>query len=941
MKSRFLRILLTLTLLVSLFPIHALGAEKITINEIAQTNLGQTVQLNGNTSLSELIVKIYQPNGTLLYIDQIKPANGKYSLSFKLPSSAKEGDYKVQIGRGTTIATKEFTAVPSPDDQKQEDDNGGVKPVDPDPGNENNEGTPPTTNPPNPGTTPDGGGTPAKQSVTLSVHGVSGTIFSSQQVDFKTNDTPYSVLIRALGASVQASGSGSTVYVNGIAGLREFDHGPLSGWLFFVNNISPSESAGAVTLNPGDRVEWKYTKDGGNDLGVKEAIKGGAPTTGGGTLSKDQEDALKDIKLPANNKTPLKDTTEPVINVIKKDTKMTAEKIKQLKETLQKNKIQLSETVQPGQAKTIADKENEVSLIIPADALATQTTISVQKQIPSRPEVVSAIYTFGPKGLKFKEPVFISIQAPLEVADLSQLALVWLDETTNEWIPIPAVIDASTGVVTGLVDHFTQFAVIDRNKLSLTKRDVSANINKTVDHISKRQAISDWEAFALYRAGANIPASYLPTVEKTLTDNQGSFRKVTDLERMVLGVSAAGADPKAIAGYNLIEKIYNHENLTAQGTNGAIFALIALDSKNYDVPSNAKWDRTKLIDWLLDRQNKDGGWPLGANSDSSIDITAMALSALAPYQQEQPNVSKAIEKAIEYLSATQLKNGGYEEFGETSSESIAQVIQGLSALGVNSLDARFVKADGDLLSALLSYQQADGGFAHIKGNGTNPMATEQALAALVAYDLYTQGKGSIYQLAGPAVSQPTIEEARTNYVDDAQIADWAKDAVYRAHDLKIMSGTNADIPMFEPKNRLTRAQFVTLLHHVLDETPAEAGNSTFADVVSGSWYDGYVTGAYSKGWVQGVSTDSFAPNASITRQDLAVMLNNALHLETATADGQIKDLTQAKDYAKASITAVYANKFMVGYDGYFQPNDFVTREMAAVVAMKLVDHLTE
>lgn len=56
-------------------------------------------------------------------------------------------------------------------------------------------------------------------------------------------------------------------YIDGIAGVYEFDRGPLSGWMYRVNGVFPSYSAANYTLSPNDSVEWIYTLDLGKDIG--------------------------------------------------------------------------------------------------------------------------------------------------------------------------------------------------------------------------------------------------------------------------------------------------------------------------------------------------------------------------------------------------------------------------------------------------------------------------------------------------------------------------------------------------------------------------------------------------------------------------------------------------------------------------------------------------
>ncbi len=297
--------------------------------------------------------------------------------------------------------------------------------------------------------------------------------------------------------------------------------------------------------------------------------------------------------------------------------------------------------------------------------------------------------------------------------------------------------------------------------------------------IAESEVISDWGAFGLARAGKPVPAAYMSGVEKLLKEKDGTFAKVTDYERMAIAVKAAGGDPLHVAGYNLIEKIYNSSRMTHQGTNGPIFALIALNGGSYAIPADAKWNPDKLREWLLARQNADGGWPLAEGDESNVDVTAMALTSLSPYK-EQLEVKPAIDKAVSWLSKAQLDNGGFSQNGENC-ESIAQVIIALTSLGIDPAGASFTKADGNPLSRLLAYRQPDGGFAHTIGLRSDGMATEQALQALVAYRMFISGQGPLFPTVKNKVQVTVrVEGPKGPVAEGAVRADTALEAVEQA-----------------------------------------------------------------------------------------------------------------------------------------------------------------
>ena len=102
--------------------------------------------------------------------------------------------------------------------------------------------------------------TPIKQTVSVQVIGVNSTMMQGN-IEVNSFSTAYSVLrelAKQNGKSISTKGFGSTVYVSGIDGLKEFDHGPSSGWMYKVNGTPPNIGAGAYRVKAGDQVIWYY-----------------------------------------------------------------------------------------------------------------------------------------------------------------------------------------------------------------------------------------------------------------------------------------------------------------------------------------------------------------------------------------------------------------------------------------------------------------------------------------------------------------------------------------------------------------------------------------------------------------------------------------------------------------------------------------------------------
>ena len=260
----------------------------------------------------------------------------------------------------------------------------------------------------------------------------------------------------------------------------------------------------------------------------------------------------------------------------------------------------------------------------------------------------------------------------------------------------------------------------------------------------------EWMVIGLARSGRPVPAGYYDNVVeyvKAMADaNERLHRaKVTDNARVILALTAIGKDVTNVGGHNLLKGMDNMAYVQKQGINGPIFTLIALDSHNY--PTMGDVTREKLIQVILDAQLPGGGWNLsGENADT--DMTAMAIQALAPYYKTNETVKAAVDKALEALSALQRGDGGFGSWGTVNSESCAQVIVALTALGIDpATDSRFVKNGSTVLGALAGFYVDGGGFKHTADGERNGMATEQGYYALAAYYRFLNGQTSLYNMS--------------------------------------------------------------------------------------------------------------------------------------------------------------------------------------------------
>ena len=264
----------------------------------------------------------------------------------------------------------------------------------------------------------------------------------------------------------------------------------------------------------------------------------------------------------------------------------------------------------------------------------------------------------------------------------------------------------------------------------------------------------DWLVFGLARSGLKAPQKYFDTYYKNVedyivsVDGVLSRKKNTEYSRVILALTAIGKNPADAAGFNLLLPLGDFDETVSQGVNGAIFALLALDSGGYEIPeapeAETQATRELYVGELLRREIPDGGWALTGGTPDA-DMTAMALQALAKYRDRQ-DVEDAVQRGLAALSALQEPDGAYLSWDEENSESVCQVIVALTELGISLDDERFVKNGQTLPQVLERFACEDGSYRHSLNGNSDEMATEQAFYALAAIHRAETGKTTLYDM---------------------------------------------------------------------------------------------------------------------------------------------------------------------------------------------------
>lgn len=514
------------------------------------------------------------------------------------------------------------------------------------------------------------------------------------------------------------------------------------------------------------------------------------------------------------------------------------------------------------------------------------------------------------------------------------------------------------------------FAAVSDTRLNEVVEDTAKFMYKEVANPQVGSIGGEWAIIGLARSGYEVPNQYYQkyynVVENYVKSLDGKLhdKKYTEYSRLIVALSAIGKDARDVGGYNLLTALGDYDKTIWQGLNGPIWALIALDSREYDMPENPAAEvqatRQMYIDRILECQLSDGGWSLfggteseDKDSKSDPDITGMALQALAKYQ-DIAEVKKATEEAIECMSKQQNENGGYFSWGSENSESCVQVIVALAELGIPLEDERFIKNGKTLLDNLLSYHLEGKGFLHtLDGSGSNQMAAEQGFYGIVAAKRLRDKKSSLYRMddainigsqspdfknieglenKDQVINMMPIVKPGLTFEDITGVnAHKYQSAIESLASRLIIDGKTKD--KFEPNSNMTRAEFATIIVKSLGiETK---GEEKFKDVKKSDWFFDYVATANRYGIVNGVSKDEFKPNNTISKQEAAIMLTNAAKLagmdiemdKASVRDNlsQFEDYVLVKDWAMPSLAFCYREDILDDSSMSIDPKKIITR----------------
>ena len=248
--------------------------------------------------------------------------------------------------------------------------------------------------------------------------------------------------------------------------------------------------------------------------------------------------------------------------------------------------------------------------------------------------------------------------------------------------------------------------------------------------ILKAKGINEWSAMSLNKLGEKVDTTFLNESIEDIKVNGVKDISNTDMEKLIMGITAAGFTPYNVEGYDLVSELFNRDINTFL-INDAVFGIFTYNYAN--IKEDYKVTKDKLVNIILKAKlsyvvdgNKMVGWTYYGDKVDP-DMTGAAVNALSEFYNTKPEVKESIDAAVNTMAILQNESGYSTSQYGLASESTAFVILGLTSIGINPEGEAFTKAKGDLVSALLSFKAKDGGFKHLVEDAVlNYTSTEQS-----------------------------------------------------------------------------------------------------------------------------------------------------------------------------------------------------------------------
>lgn len=615
--------------------------------------------------------------------------------------------------------------------------------------------------------------------------------------------------------------------------------------------------------------------------------------------------------------------------------------------------------------KYVNDKEKLFSLVkVFAESALTADESSIIKIYtdPSYRELISELFQLGG-------------QDPLESGDLKDVAGLFND--IEEAVKAEILKTLKSANITDLKAKTVQDAVqtaavkaFNANNSKTVKALKGINITaddliQTKSLLEKKLVSYNTDKFDFGKIDVVLATAYLSTLDYPTTNAPGGFGPGGFVSTEAKGpdIKAAEADIAKVTATlaDILKDKSVGEAKATEAVQEALFqaAVINLSGavKTKDGKAVVTLDASKLGDifktlkGLADTANKalKGAAP---NATPVKPVAVLDLGAVTAKQVEFP-------LAKEVLAAA--KTNGIELLGlKVNGVVLAADLDQLGAaatVNINQLEKTAIPASS-LTSASEVFEFSFTVDGSAKGTFDKPIEVrlpvaisglDQELLAFTKIDgnnlIFKGGKydtnKKTFLVANKSFSSYTVLENKVSFTDIAGVKDWAGRQISVAAAKGIIDGRAEG--QFVPNASVTRAEFAKLVVTALGLESATAKES-FTDVDAKSWYQPYVAAAAEAGLINGRAEGIFAPEATITRAELATIAARALEkvksykpvAQTDAALAVFKDAADVHATLKSGVAFATEQGLVVGQDeALFNPNASTTRAEAAVVIYRL------
>lgn len=348
----------------------------------------------------------------------------------------------------------------------------------------------------------------------------------------------------------------------------------------------------------------------------------------------------------------------------------------------------------------------------------------------------------------------------------------------------------------------------------------------------------------------------------------------------------------------------------------------------------------------------------GATTVSREDVAA----ALEKQTGLPIKLTEGISLVLPYDGLRQITSELGSEFKLLNLNSIpvASTVQNAKIASAGQRLGGQLKSAGSFISLELSATLEDGTVRQLNPTFRKPVQIELAADAGTDHQLvgvyYWNEKGEAEFKRSTWNSKTGIFEAQINHLgtyslmtftkpfNDVKSSSWynrAVEVMVAQHVVKGIDDTN-----FAPQSPVTRAEFAALLTRMLGLE--ETSTTPFADVSEDKWYASSVAAAYQAGIINGVSDVAFEPNRQITREQMAVMIYNALQKlyldESGAGNHPLAGFTDEEDiqpWAQQQMSALVQLGLIKGNGKSIKPQGAATRVEAVQVLLNLMEHKRE